>query len=386
MTWDNGRELKTFTKDNVTTTYNYDSNGMRVRKNGANGNTQYYYDSNNMLVGTHFDNNTPSNKNDDTVVQFYYDTEGSPTSFRVNNSAPYFYVKNLQGDIEKIIEPNGAVKVTYTYDAKGNVTSVTDNTTNSLSTLNPLRYRGYIYDTESGLYYLQSRYYDPQIGRFLNADVYLDTETGSPLSTNMFAYCENNAVCNVDITGFKTTKLKFKVKNNASVYIIYYNKRGNGFQSQSKHLYYTNRTSKITRKGVITKEDFRKAWNSIPYGTDYVFILLHGYIGTISLDGDNQEIKKFPTSGKKPYKSKSIDCAVYLFTCCGAKGIKNSIAAKLAKLTPYTPVYAFSGFVAYNINFIHGYYARPDNDIPEGSWYRFEYTYYQGGNISYWII
>ena len=72
---------------------------MRVRKNGADGKTQYYYDSNNSLVGTHFDNNTPSNKADDTVVQFYYDTEGSPTSFRVNGSDPYFYVKNQQSDI-----------------------------------------------------------------------------------------------------------------------------------------------------------------------------------------------------------------------------------------------------------------------------------------------
>ena len=201
MTWDNGRELKSFTKDNVTTTYNYDSNGMRVRKNGANGKTQYYYDSNNMLVGTHFDNNTPSNTNDDTVVQFYYDTEGSPISFRVNGSDPYFYVKNLQGDIEKIINVDGETLVDYIYDAWGNVTSVVDNSANNLSTLNPFRYRGYVYDNESGLYYLQSRYYDPQTGRFLNADVYFDTETGTVLSTNMYAYCENSPVVGVDPTG-----------------------------------------------------------------------------------------------------------------------------------------------------------------------------------------
>ncbi|MEE0006397.1 MAG: RHS repeat-associated core domain-containing protein [Ruminococcus sp.] len=66
-----------------------------------------------------------------------------------------------------------------------------------------LRYRGYVYDTDTGLYYLQSRYYDPQTGRFINADdtAYVDTNSGTTLSTNMFAYCENNHINNVDYTG-----------------------------------------------------------------------------------------------------------------------------------------------------------------------------------------
>ena len=90
--------------------------------------------------------------------------------------------------------------VRYDYDIFGAITAVKNGSnqtitdTTSLAFLNPLRYRGYVFDDETGMYYLQSRYYDPVTGRFLNADIYVDTETGSPLSTNMYAYCENNAL------------------------------------------------------------------------------------------------------------------------------------------------------------------------------------------------
>ena len=112
----------------------------------------------------------------------------------------YFYVKKLQGDIINIVDTNGSVVVRYDYDIFGAITAVKNGSnqtitdTTSLAFLNPLRYRGYVYDDETCLYYLRSRYYDPVIGRFLNADIYVDTETGSPLSANMYAYCENNAL------------------------------------------------------------------------------------------------------------------------------------------------------------------------------------------------
>ena len=118
----------------------------------------------------------------------------------------YYYVKNLQGDITMLVDENGSVAARYTYDHQGAVVSVlrgngapaTD--PYHIANLNPLRYRGYVYDTDSGLYYLQSRYYDPDTGRFINADVYCDTGN-SVLSTNMFAYCENNPVNFVDPSG-----------------------------------------------------------------------------------------------------------------------------------------------------------------------------------------
>ena len=120
----------------------------------------------------------------------------------------YYYVKNIQGDIIKIVSEDGCLAYTYDYDAWGALLSIKDNqghtisgNSTSLATTNPLRYRGYVYDDETGLYYLQSRYYDPKTGRFLNADVYFDTGSGSSLSTNMFSYCENCPLYKIDTNG-----------------------------------------------------------------------------------------------------------------------------------------------------------------------------------------
>ena len=99
-----------------------------------------------------------------------------------------------------ILDNTGNPVVEYTYDAWGNLLSTTGSMANTLGGSNPLRYRGYVYDTESGLYYLQSRYYDPEIGRFINADALVSTGQGL-LGNNMFAYCRNNPVKRVDVSG-----------------------------------------------------------------------------------------------------------------------------------------------------------------------------------------
>ena len=110
-----------------------------------------------------------------------------------------YYIKNLQGDIVKIIDQAGTEVAGYVYDAWGTIHSQTGDP--NIRRLNPFRYRGYVYDEETSLYYLQSRYYDPFSGRFLNADVYCDTGN-SVLSTNMFAYCENNSINKIDPSGY----------------------------------------------------------------------------------------------------------------------------------------------------------------------------------------
>lgn len=166
MSWQFGRELAGVTlEDKTSITYTYNANGLRTCKNVDGTKTYYYYDDNNNLVGL---------TKGSTTMFFYYDTDGSPVSMSYNGTM-YYYVKNLQGDIVKIINKNGTVYATYTYDAWGNVKNPYGDPL--VSRLNPLRYRGYVYDTYTGLYYLQSRYYDPQTGRFLNADVYCDTGT-----------------------------------------------------------------------------------------------------------------------------------------------------------------------------------------------------------------
>ena len=145
--------------------------------------------------------------NGNHTLLFYYDDSDSPTAFSYNGTL-FLYIKNLQGDVEKIVNQNGNVIANYTYDAWGKPLSVTDSvgdpitSQTSIALLNPLRYRGYVYDNETGLYYLQSRYYDPTTCRFLNADTLIDTQSGTPPSTNMFAYCENSCLKHSDPQGY----------------------------------------------------------------------------------------------------------------------------------------------------------------------------------------
>ena len=187
--WENGRILKKINTSDSSIQMSYDSNGMRTQKSVDGVKTNYYYDSNKNLIALV--------KGNDTLL-FYYDSDGSATSFSFNGTM-YFYVKNLQGDVVRIIDLSGTEVASYVYDAWGNIKDTKGEPT--IREINPFRYRGYVYDEETGLYYLQSRYYDPLTGRFLNADVYADTQSGTPLSTNMFAYCENNAINKSDDEG-----------------------------------------------------------------------------------------------------------------------------------------------------------------------------------------
>ena len=118
------------------------------------------------------------------------------------NGVYYYYVTNALGDVTAILNANGAEVVSYTYDAWGNITRVLNNISNNLATHNPFRYRSYVYDQETGLYYLQSRYYSPKLCRFISADDpgYLGAD-GTPISYNLFAYCGNNPVNRFDSTG-----------------------------------------------------------------------------------------------------------------------------------------------------------------------------------------
>ena len=141
---------------------------------------------------------------------YLYDENGAPIGLQYRNKTyekydfdTYYFEKNLQGDIIAIYTENGTKIGSYTYDAWGNCTVSTESGATTIQkrivrTLNPFRYRGYYYDTDTGLYYLQSRYYNPKWGRFLNADGQLN---GGLLGYNMFAYCGNNPVMRADPDG-----------------------------------------------------------------------------------------------------------------------------------------------------------------------------------------
>ena len=138
------------------------------------------------------------------VLDFVYDDAGRPFALRYSTNGTsfqtYYYVLNLQGDVVKLIHyiPGFEYEsvATYEYDAWGNVSG-----SGKLAEINPLRYRGYYYDNETGFYYLQSRYYDPANRRFMNADTYSTTDPGDAIGCNMFAYCGNNPVMRNDYSG-----------------------------------------------------------------------------------------------------------------------------------------------------------------------------------------
>jgi RHS repeat-associated protein len=129
-------------------------------------------------------------------MEFLYDQNGAPFAM-IYNGVPYYYVLNLQGDVVRLVNGEGVSFGIYRYDAWGNILY---ESTNEYIQNNPLRYRGYYYDTDTGFYYLQSRYYDPQLGRLINADQFASTGQGF-LGYNMFAYCRNNPTSRVDVSG-----------------------------------------------------------------------------------------------------------------------------------------------------------------------------------------
>ena len=200
FTWTKGRQLASATVDGKQVSYAYDMAGVRSSKQV--GDTTYTYTtlSGKVMRQTWGDNH---------ALEFVYDDGNQPFAMIYNDgstSTLYYYVLNAQGDVIALLNANGKLAASYDYDAWGNCTVydssakvLTDPT--SIANLNPLRYRGYYYDAETGFYYLQSRYYDPAICRFINADTFATTDANGFLSANMFAYCENNPVGNSDSEG-----------------------------------------------------------------------------------------------------------------------------------------------------------------------------------------
>ena len=179
-TWTYGRQLTEYDGN----TFTYDARGRRIAKNDL----VFTYDSNGNLI-------KQSNN-----LEFLYDHTGV---FAVKHGdTTYFYRKNAQNDIVALLDNSGNVVVKYKYDAWGNCqTTVVNSNASTIADLNPFRYRSYYFDTETGFYFLKTRYYDPETGRFMTIDniSYVDPESINGL--NLYAYCLNNPVLMVDNSG-----------------------------------------------------------------------------------------------------------------------------------------------------------------------------------------
>ena len=184
--WEKGRQLKQMSKTGTTASFVYNADGLRVQKTVNNVVTNYTLHGKNVV---HLTQGSDS-------LHFWYDASGRPAMVEWNDgttTAKYAYIHNLQGDIVGIVDSNGTEVVKYTYDAWGKVLSTTGSLAATLGMIQPFRYRGYVYDVETGLYYLRSRYYNSDWNRFVNADTIM--------AGGLFTYCNNSPIINKDPNG-----------------------------------------------------------------------------------------------------------------------------------------------------------------------------------------
>lgn len=193
-----GKQLTSVTDGTHSYSYSYNEDGLRLRKVVDGTDTEYYYNGSvlmYMITGS-----------GSTAIQqrFSYDAAGNLVAvvYKVGSGTSYiyYYLRNAQGDIVKLIDSSGNTVVEYMYDSWGKLIATTGSLANTVGLNQPFRYRGYVYDEETEFYYLQSRYYDPNTCRFISADVLLSTGQGV-LGHNSFAYCGNNPVVRIDDQG-----------------------------------------------------------------------------------------------------------------------------------------------------------------------------------------
>ena len=204
-TWSYGRRLTGLSSGSEAFSYSYNADGIRTTKT-VNGVKHTY-----ALSGTTILNEEWTENGVQHLLMYVYDANGSPTGMVYRNSTmsmgvfeEYLFVKNIQGDILHVYNSAGKKLVSYVYDAWGNIISTTysNGGGTSAARFNPFTYRGYYRDSETGMYYLNSRYYNPKMGRFISAD---DTNNlgaeGDVLSHNLYIYCLNNPVNRTDAQG-----------------------------------------------------------------------------------------------------------------------------------------------------------------------------------------
>ena len=210
-TWQNGRQLQKMQKAGVTAEFVYNADGLRVQKTVNGVVTKYTLHGKNVV---HMTSGTDE-------LHFFYDAQNRPAVV-VYNGVPYAYVKSLQGDIVALLNGAGNVVVSYAYDAWGAPIGKSGSMASTLGTVQPFRYRGYVFDEEIGLYYLRSRYYSAERCRYVNADSLLRTNL---ITLNAYHYCRNNSISFRDAGGYEETiSYEFPFELNGAAMLEYVRK------------------------------------------------------------------------------------------------------------------------------------------------------------------
>ena len=199
-----GRQLQSVSNEDYTSTFSYNSDGQRIGKsivfNGASTYNYEYYYNGDILAGYKLVITDEEGQASTHIVTFMYDENGEAFGFDYNGN-DYYYVRNAQNDVIFISNSDNTGVVMYQYDAWGNMTVCYDTSDDGmLSIVNPYTYRGYYYEFETNTYFLKSRYYNPELCRFISADGIVNANQDI-LGNNLYAYCSNNPVNRVDSDG-----------------------------------------------------------------------------------------------------------------------------------------------------------------------------------------
>ena len=325
-TWTKGRQLASVTgPGSLKATYQYNAKGQRISKTVSgstvaevNGTTTYTY-AGDLLIEM-----IPPNGNNHKYI---YDAFGQATGYLTSNGVRYYYERNAQGDVVMLINSNGTVAANYTYDAWGRPLSATG----TYHVRNAFRYRGYVYDEETGFYFCNTRYYNPQWRRWLNADAMFIA--GDPLNaSNMYAYCNGNPVMFVDPWGMDS--YYFYITQQLIPLEVYWEWLCSWWS-------FGDAPWNVHLRKVKSYEDFKNKWNSMEDDVDLVVINMHGSPESLGFDYDG-----FLTiGGVAGLDDKNVGAMIILGCNSGHMDHNNIAMAFAEKLGNSTPVMASDGTV-----------------------------------------
>lgn len=302
---ENRLEEVSVTKDGTTAQIQrntYNGEGQRIQKIEGDQTINYYYQDGTVSYTT--------DGNGSQTGQNLIGLEGNVIGtqrYEEKGAVYYTYHKDIQGSTTTLMKEDGSVNASYEYTDFGETTVHGDNKAG-----NEVCYTGGIYDSTTGLYYLNARYYNPEDGRFLTEDTYRG-ETKEPDTWHLYAYCKNNPVNYTDLSGHKGKK------------VIYYAKRGHGFNKQAKKspFYKNNQVDFIS---VIMESTFKKIWKRLPSSMSELYLYLHGGVSSLYFSGSDLKSKELVA-----LKKKKITKKIVLLTCKGGIGGDNSVAKILAR-------------------------------------------------------